>query len=124
MEERNEPVAHAGAAGRPEAETAPGRPFGRIDRATHARLVEFSHELRGKLNAINGWADVLEGCVSGDELAARALETIKRNAVAQAKIIRDMVEGIERAVEREREDATDARSDPPLRMASGSRLRR
>lgn len=92
----------------------------RVDPATHALLLEFSHELRGRLNAINGWADVLESCVS-DELAMRALETIKRNAAAQAKIIRDLLDRIERAAEPPDEAAAGSASDLPLRVASGVR---
>lgn len=120
MEDGNDPAALAGA-DRREAETALGRAgVPRVDRATHALLLEFSHELRGKLNAINGWADVLEGCVTGNELAERGLEVIKRNAAAQAKIIRDMLDRVERAVE-PLDTAVESASDPPLRAASGSR---
>jgi len=95
----------------------------RVDPATHAMLREFSHDLRGRLNAINGWADVLEGRVS-DELAVRALETIKRNAAAQASLIRDMLDRIGRAAEPPDDPVRGSSIEPSLRAASGARSRR
>jgi len=125
MEHGKESVALGGDAERREAGTRRSRAGDpHVDPATLAMLREFSHDLRGRLNAINGWADVLEGCVS-DELAVRALETIKRNAAAQAKIIRDMLERVGRAAESPDDPgAHAAAADPPLRAASGSRARR
>lgn len=123
MEDGKESVARGGAERR-EAETQRSRADDpHVDPATLAMLREFSHELRGRLNAINGWADVLEGCVS-DELAVRALETIKRNAAAQAKIIREMLERVGRAAEPPDDARSCSADDPPLRAAWGSRSRR
>ncbi len=124
MENGKDSVALGRGAERREAETKRGRTDEpHVDPATLAMLREFSHDLRGRLNAINGWADVLEGCVS-DELAVRALETIKRNAAAQAKIIREMLERVGRAAEPPDDAGAHADADPPLRAASGSRSRR
>lgn len=124
MEDGKESVALGRSAERGDAETKQGRADDpHVDPATLAMLREFSHDLRGRLNAINGWADVLEGCV-GDELAVRALETIKRNAAAQAKIIRDMLERVGRAAEPRDDAGPHAAADPPLRAASGSSARR
>jgi signal transduction histidine kinase len=65
------------------------------DEATRAAdeiLLAFSHELRGRLNAITGWTEVLRGQLSSvGELAERAIGTIERNAWAQARVIDDMV---------------------------------
>ena len=59
--------------------------------ATRQRLVAFTHDLRGRLNAISGWADVLRGHIAADEISARAIETIERNARAQAGLIDELL---------------------------------
>ncbi|HKP46285.1 MAG TPA: ATP-binding protein [Pyrinomonadaceae bacterium] len=54
-------------------------------------LATVSHELRTPLTAILGWSRMLENDLE-DEMAARAIETIKRNAKAQAQIIDDILD--------------------------------
>jgi PAS domain S-box-containing protein len=55
-------------------------------------LATVSHELRTPLTAILGWSRMLEGGTLDSEVAARAIETIKRNAKAQAQIIDDILD--------------------------------
>src|SRR5690606_10735498 len=50
-----------------------------------------SHELRTPLNVIVGWATVLRERTSDPELA-KPLETIHRNAMAQSRIIEDILD--------------------------------
>src|SRR5688572_11484566 len=55
-------------------------------------LAVVSHELRTPLNAILGWARMLRaGSLSTDDVP-RALETIERNAQAQAQLIEDLLD--------------------------------
>jgi len=54
-------------------------------------LATVSHELRTPLTAILGWARMLEGGLD-DEMAKRAIDTIKRNAKSQAQIIDDILD--------------------------------
>ena len=54
-------------------------------------LATVSHELRTPLTAILGWSRMLEGGLD-DEMAKRAIDTIKRNAKAQAQIIDDILD--------------------------------
>jgi CheY-like chemotaxis protein/two-component sensor histidine kinase len=55
-------------------------------------LAVLSHELRTPLNAILGWARMLRaGMLSGDDVG-KALETIERNAHAQAQLIEDLLD--------------------------------
>ena len=55
-------------------------------------LAVVSHELRTPLNAILGWARMLRaGTLSADDVP-RALETIERNAQAQAQLIEDLLD--------------------------------
>jgi CheY-like chemotaxis protein len=54
-------------------------------------LATVSHELRTPLNAILGWATMLRDRAS-DPAALRGLEVIHRNAVAQARIIDDILD--------------------------------
>ncbi len=57
-----------------------------------AFLATLSHELRTPLTAISGWAHLLQrGKLSPDE-TARAVETIIRNAGAQAQIIDELLD--------------------------------
>jgi signal transduction histidine kinase/ActR/RegA family two-component response regulator len=55
-------------------------------------LATLSHELRTPLNAILGWGQVLRTGKLDEESAARALETIERNARAQAQLIADLLD--------------------------------
>jgi signal transduction histidine kinase len=55
-------------------------------------LATLSHELRTPLNAILGWARMLGTDVLDDERRKRACETIERNAVAQARIVDDLLD--------------------------------
>jgi signal transduction histidine kinase len=51
-----------------------------------------SHELRTPLNAILGWARLLREDTLEPETHARALETIERNAAAQARLVEDLLD--------------------------------
>ena len=55
-------------------------------------LAVLSHELRTPLNAILGWARMLRAGTLKDEDVPRALETIERNAQAQAQLIEDLLD--------------------------------
>ncbi|MCA1566043.1 MAG: PAS domain S-box protein [Acidobacteria bacterium] len=55
-------------------------------------LATVSHELRTPLTAILGWAHLLRTGQTGDEKMAKALETIERNARAQAQLIDDLLD--------------------------------
>jgi signal transduction histidine kinase len=55
-------------------------------------LATLSHELRTPLNAILGWVQVLRSGKLDADSAARALETIERNARSQAQLIADLLD--------------------------------
>jgi signal transduction histidine kinase len=55
-------------------------------------LATLSHELRTPLNAMLGWAQVLRLGKLDEAASARALETIERNARAQAQLIADLLD--------------------------------
>jgi signal transduction histidine kinase len=55
-------------------------------------LATLSHELRTPLNAMLGWAQVLRMGKLDPAASARALETIERNARAQAQLIADLLD--------------------------------
>jgi signal transduction histidine kinase len=61
------------------------------NRAKEAFLATISHELRTPLNAILGWADILERRAD-PTLLKRALPVIRRNAMAQARVVGDLVD--------------------------------
>ena len=68
------------------------------DRAEHASrlkdefLATVSHELRTPLNAILGWARMLRAGTVDPKSVNRGLESIERNAVAQAQLIEDLLD--------------------------------
>ena len=55
-------------------------------------LATVSHELRTPLNAILGWSSMLRSGRVDTEATAKALETIERNARAQAQLIDDLLD--------------------------------
>src|ERR671926_240302 len=55
-------------------------------------LATVSHELRTPLTAILGWAHMLRKGEFNDESARRALDTVERNARAQAQLIDDLLD--------------------------------
>jgi signal transduction histidine kinase/ActR/RegA family two-component response regulator len=55
-------------------------------------LATVSHELRTPLTAILGWSRLLEEGSLDDQLAIQAIETIRRNAKAQAQIVDDILD--------------------------------
>jgi signal transduction histidine kinase/ActR/RegA family two-component response regulator len=55
-------------------------------------LATVSHELRTPLHAILGWTRLLRGGALAGDAAARALETIERNAQAQAELVADILD--------------------------------
>jgi len=55
-------------------------------------LATVSHELRTPLNAIIGWSHLLSSGRIDGPTAARAIETIERNARAQAQLIEDILD--------------------------------
>jgi signal transduction histidine kinase/ActR/RegA family two-component response regulator len=63
--------------------------------AMHSRdefLTMLSHELRTPLNAILGWSQLLAAGQLDPARQARALESVTRNARAQARLIEDLLE--------------------------------
>jgi PAS domain S-box-containing protein len=55
-------------------------------------LATISHELRTPLNAVLGWARMLRSGKLQEDEVAKALETIERNASAQAQLIDDLLD--------------------------------
>jgi signal transduction histidine kinase/ActR/RegA family two-component response regulator len=55
-------------------------------------LATVSHELRTPLTAILGWSRLLEGGTLDDSTVQQAVETIGRNAKAQAQIVDDILD--------------------------------
>lgn len=64
----------------------------RANRLKDEFLSLVSHELRTPLNAIMGWAHVLEGQLAGQDAPQQAVAVIRRNAVAQARVIEDLLD--------------------------------
>jgi signal transduction histidine kinase/CheY-like chemotaxis protein len=55
-------------------------------------LATLSHELRTPLNAVLGWTRILRAASLEPAMQARALESIERNARAQARLVEDLLE--------------------------------
>ncbi|KAB8335115.1 PAS domain S-box protein [Scytonema tolypothrichoides VB-61278] len=55
-------------------------------------LAVLSHELRSPLNAMLGWLTIMRTENLDEETTARALETIERNARAQAQLVEDLLD--------------------------------
>ncbi|HEY9802921.1 MAG TPA: ATP-binding protein [Leptolyngbyaceae cyanobacterium] len=55
-------------------------------------LAILSHELRSPLNAILGWAQLLQSRKLNEAQIAKGLETIERNAKTQTKLIEDLLD--------------------------------
>ncbi len=55
-------------------------------------LATLSHEIRTPLNAVIGWTKILLGRQVDPQMLARALQVIDRNAVAQMRLIDDMLD--------------------------------
>ena len=64
----------------------------RVNRVKDEFLATLSHELRTPLNAILGWSRLLRLGKLEEGARARALETVERNAVAQAQLIEDLLD--------------------------------
>ena len=62
------------------------------NRAKDFFLAFVSHELRSPLNAILGWSKILLSRPVDDETRQNALETIKKSARSQTKLINDLVD--------------------------------
>ncbi len=68
-------------------------PRATLDDPRQARLMSaWAHELRGPLNAILGWADLLSMGETRPEVVQRGLEAIAKNARQQALIIKRMTQ--------------------------------
>ena len=64
----------------------------RANRSMDEFLATVSHELRTPLNAMLGWTRLLRGERLPEAARPRALETIERNATAQAQLIEDLLD--------------------------------
>jgi signal transduction histidine kinase len=62
------------------------------NRARDEFLATLSHELRNPLNAVLGWARLIESGKLGEEQARRAIQIILRNVDAQARLVEDLLE--------------------------------
>ncbi|MGE5246598.1 MAG: PAS domain S-box protein [Betaproteobacteria bacterium] len=63
-----------------------------LNRLKDEFLATLSHELRTPLSAILGWARMLRANTLAEGARQRALESIERNAVAQARIVDDILD--------------------------------
>ena len=61
-------------------------------RAKDEFLAVLSHELRTPMNAILGWLTILRARATGPELAAKAMDVIHRNVMAQNQLIVDLLD--------------------------------
>ena len=74
------------------AEQAARREAENANRLKDEFLATVSHELRTPLNAMLGWVSLLRDGRVGPDKTATALETIERNARAQAQLIEDLLD--------------------------------
>jgi PAS domain S-box-containing protein len=62
------------------------------NRAKDEFLAVVSHELRGPLNAMLGWAGILRSTTVDEATAAHAIEVIENSARTQSKLIEDLLD--------------------------------
>ncbi len=75
-----------------EAERAARLEAQSANRMKDAFLATVSHELRTPLHAILGWSTLLRSGTLDDKARERAIETIERNARAQARLVDDVLD--------------------------------
>lgn len=75
-----------------ELEQAARRAAEESSRAREEFLAVISHELRTPLNAIVGWTHVLRSDGIGEKYMQQAIEAIHRSAMAQKKLIEDLLD--------------------------------
>ncbi len=68
------------------------RPEAVADDDRSKTMSKWAHELRGPLNAILGWSDLLSAGETADDVVQRGLKAIASNARQQAQIIKRMAE--------------------------------
>lgn len=85
-------LADAGRARLLESERAARSEAEKANRMKDEFLATLSHELRTPLNAVLGWANTLRASHPRPEELAEGLETIERNARAQAQLIDDLLD--------------------------------
>jgi PAS domain S-box-containing protein len=73
-------------------EQAARRQAEQASRSKDAFLASLSHELRTPLNAILGWAHMLQHGAIDETSRARAVDAIYRNAIAQQRLVSDILD--------------------------------